>query len=48
MIECMNLVWTDLEKEEAAMFPLAEQALAEDLDEMREKMQALNKELMVS
>ncbi len=37
-----------VEEEEAAMCPLAEQALAEDLDEMREKMQALNKELMAS
>ena len=34
--------------EEAEMFPLAEQELAEDLDEMSAEMQELKKEILAS
>src|SRR5919206_952795 len=37
-----------VEEEEAEMFPLAEEELAEDLDEMSAEMQELKKELMAS
>jgi hemerythrin-like domain-containing protein len=46
--ELQVLVEYHVAKEEADMFPLAQEALAEDLDEMREEMQELKKEWMAS
>jgi hypothetical protein len=37
-----------VEEEETQMFPLAEQALAEDLDELKDEMQDLKKEILAS
>jgi len=44
----MGHVEHHVEEEEAEMFPLAEQELAEDLDEMGAEMQELKQELMAS
>jgi hemerythrin-like domain-containing protein len=44
----MHNVEHHVEEEENEMFPLAEEALAEDLDEMREEMQELKKEILAS
>jgi hemerythrin-like domain-containing protein len=46
--ELMHNVEHHVEEEENEMFPLAEEALAEDLDEMREEMQELKKEILAS
>jgi hemerythrin-like domain-containing protein len=46
--ELQVLVEYHVAKEEADMFPLAKEALAEDLDEMSAEMQELKKELMAS
>ena len=43
--ELMNNVEHHVEEEEAAMFPLAEQELAEDLDEMSEEMQEMKADI---
>jgi hemerythrin-like domain-containing protein len=37
-----------VEEEETEMFPLAEQELSEDLDQIKEEMQELKKEIMAS
>jgi hemerythrin-like domain-containing protein len=46
--ELIQHVAHHVEEEEAAMFPLAEEALAEDLTEMRDEMQELKAELQGS
>jgi hemerythrin-like domain-containing protein len=46
--ELMRNVEHHVEEEEAEMFPLAEEELAEDLDEMGTEMQELKQELMTS
>jgi len=46
--ELMHHVEHHVEEEEAEMFPLAEEELAEDLDEMSAEMQELKQELMAS
>jgi hemerythrin-like domain-containing protein len=46
--ELQVLVEYHVAKEEADMFPLAQEALTEDLDEMSAEMQELKKELMAS
>jgi hemerythrin-like domain-containing protein len=46
--ELMHNVEHHVEEEEAEMFPLAEEELAEDLDEMSAEMQELKKELLAS
>jgi len=46
--ELMHNVEHHVQEEEAEMFPLAEEELAEDLDEMSAEMQELKKELMAS
>jgi hypothetical protein len=46
--ELMRNVEHHVAEEEAEMFPLAEEELAEDLDEMSAEMQELKKELMAS
>ena len=46
--ELMRNVEHHVEEEEAEMFPLAEEELAEDLDEMSAEMQELKQELMAS
>ena len=46
--ELMRNVKHHVQEEEAEMFPLAEEELAEDLDEMSAEMQELKKELMAS
>jgi hemerythrin-like domain-containing protein len=46
--ELIRNVEHHVEEEEAEMFPLAEQALAEDLDEISEEMQELKAELQGS
>ena len=44
----MGNVEHHVEEEEAEMFPLAEEELAEDLDEMSAEMQELKKEILAS
>ena len=44
----MQNVEHHVEEEENQMFPLAEQELAEDLDELKDEMQDLKKELLAS
>jgi len=46
--ELMHNVEHHVEEEEAEMFPLAEEELAEDLDEMSIEMQELKKEILAS
>src|SRR5690242_9296855 len=46
--ELMNNVEHHVQEEEADMFPLAEEELAEDLDEMSAEMQELKKEILAS
>ena len=46
--ELMDNVEHHVEEEEAAMFPLAEQELEEDMKDLRDEMQELKKELMAS
>jgi hemerythrin-like domain-containing protein len=46
--EMMHNVEHHVEEEEAEMFPLAEEELAEDLDEMSAEMQELKKEILAS
>ena len=46
--ELMHNVEHHVEEEEADMFPLAEEELAEDLDEMSAEMQELKQELLTS
>jgi len=46
--ELMHNVEHHVAEEEAEMFPLAEEALAEDLDEMSAEMQELKKEILAS
>ena len=46
--ELMHNVEHHVEEEEAEMFPLAEEELAEDLDEMSAEMQELKKEILAS
>ena len=46
--ELIHNVEHHVEEEEAEMFPLAEQELAEDLEEMSEEMQELKAELQGS
>ena len=46
--ELMQNVEHHVEEEENQMFPLAEQELAADLDELKEEMQALKKEILAS
>jgi hemerythrin-like domain-containing protein len=46
--ELMNNVEHHVQEEEADMFPLAEEELAEDLDEMSAEMQELKQALMAS
>ena len=46
--ELMHNVEHHVQEEEAEMFPLAEEELAEDLDEMSAEMQELKQELMAS
>jgi hypothetical protein len=46
--ELMRNVEHHVEEEEAEMFPLPEEELAEDLDEMSAKMQELKQELRAS
>jgi hemerythrin-like domain-containing protein len=46
--ELMQNVEHHVEEEETQLFPLAEQELAEDLDDLSEEMQELKKELMAS
>jgi hemerythrin-like domain-containing protein len=46
--ELIQHVAHPVEEEEAAMFPLAEEALAEDLHEMRDEMQELKADLSSS
>jgi hemerythrin-like domain-containing protein len=46
--ELMQNVEHHVAEEENAMFPLAEQELAEDLDELKEEMQELKKEILAS
>ena len=46
--ELIHNVEHHVEAEEAAMFPLAKEELAEDLDEMGAEMQELKQELMAS
>ncbi len=46
--ELIRTVAHHVEEEEAEMFPLAEEELAEDLDEMREEMQELKADLQGS
>ena len=46
--ELIHNVEHHVEEEESEMFPLAEQALAEDLEEMSEEMQELKAELQGS
>jgi hemerythrin-like domain-containing protein len=46
--ELMRNVEHHVAEEEAEMFPLAEEALAEDLDEMSAEMQELKKEILAS
>jgi hypothetical protein len=46
--ELMRNVEHHVQEEEAEMFPLAEEELAEDLDEMSAEMQELKQELMTS
>ena len=46
--ELMHNVEHHVQAEEAEMFPLAEEELAEDLDEMSAEMQELKQELMAS
>ena len=44
----MQNVEHHVEEEETQMFPLAEQELAEDLDELKDEMQDLKKEILAS
>ena len=44
----MQHVEHHVEEEETQMFPLAEQDLAEDLDELKDEMQELKKEILAS
>jgi hemerythrin-like domain-containing protein len=46
--ELMHTVEHHVEEEEAEMFPLAEEELAEDLDEMSAEMQELKKAILAS
>ena len=46
--ELMHNVEHHVQEEEAEMFPLAEEELAEDLDEMSAEMQELKKEILAS
>jgi hemerythrin-like domain-containing protein len=46
--ELIQNVAHHVEEEEAEMFPLAEEELAEDLDEMSAEMQELKKEILAS
>jgi hemerythrin-like domain-containing protein len=46
--ELIHSVEHHVEEEEAEMFPLAEEELAEDLDEMSAEMQELKKEILAS
>jgi hemerythrin-like domain-containing protein len=46
--ELIQNVSHHVEEEESEMFPLAEQELAEDLEEMREEMQELKADLQGS
>jgi hemerythrin-like domain-containing protein len=46
--ELMHNVEHHVEEEEAEMFPLAEEELAEDLDEMSAEMQELKKEILAT
>jgi hemerythrin-like domain-containing protein len=44
----MQNVEHHVEEEETQMFPLAEQELAEDLDELKDEMQDLKKDILAS
>jgi hemerythrin-like domain-containing protein len=44
----MQNVEHHVEEEETQMFPLAEQELAEDLDELKDEMQDLKKDMLAS
>jgi hemerythrin-like domain-containing protein len=46
--DLMQNVEHHVEEEETEMFPLAEQELSEDLDQIKEEMQELKKEIMAS
>jgi hemerythrin-like domain-containing protein len=46
--ELMQNVEHHVEEEESQMFPLAEQDLAEDLDELKDEMQDLKKDILAS